>query len=56
MPMDKHLSLLVQDTDVHGAGMQGDTAVKWVLFGVASQQVSSSSWCFSYYQHTTAVC
>ena len=37
------LAVLVQDTDVHGAGMQVDAAVKLVLFGVESHEVSSSS-------------
>jgi hypothetical protein len=36
--------------------MQVDTAVKLVLFGVESHKVSSSFWCFSYYQHTMGVC
>jgi hypothetical protein len=30
------------DTDIHAPGMQVDTAVKWVLLGVASHEVSSS--------------
>ena len=30
------LDVLTQDTDVHGAGMQVDTAVQWVLRGVES--------------------
>jgi hypothetical protein len=29
-------AILAQDTDVHGAGMQGDPAVKLVLIGVES--------------------
>ena len=41
--VDQNLAGMVQDTDVHGAGMQGDAAVKWVLLGVEAQEVSSSS-------------
>ena len=32
---------MAQDTDIHGAGMQVDTAVKWMLMGVESHEVSS---------------
>jgi hypothetical protein len=42
MPMDKTLALLVQDTDVHGPGMQINATVKVMLFGVKSHEVSSS--------------
>ncbi len=43
IPVHKDLSILVQDAEVHGAGMQVDAAVKLVLFGVESHEVSSSS-------------
>ena len=43
VPVQQDLAVLVQDTDVHGAGMQVDAAVKLVLFGVESHEVSSSS-------------
>ena len=33
---------IVHDTDVHAPGMQVDPAVKWVLRGVESPEVSSS--------------
>jgi hypothetical protein len=36
IPMDQYLSILVQDADVHGTGMQIDATVKLVLFGVKS--------------------
>ena len=42
VPVQHDLALLIQDTDIHGAGMQVDAAVKWVLFGVESHEVSSS--------------
>jgi hypothetical protein len=32
----QRLTSLVEDADVHGTGMQVDTAVKWVLRGVQS--------------------
>jgi hypothetical protein len=35
------LAALVEDTDVHGTGVQVDAAVKWVLGGVKSREVSS---------------
>jgi hypothetical protein len=55
MPQD--LALLMQDTDVHAAGVQIDTAAQWVLGGVESHEVSSSfASAFSPYQHTTRVC
>src|SRR5207244_10902230 len=40
--MHYDLAVLTQDTDVHGAGMQIDAAVKWVLLGVEAHAVSSS--------------
>ena len=40
--VQQDLAVLVQDTDVHGAGMQVDATVKLVLFGVESHEVSSS--------------
>jgi hypothetical protein len=42
VPMQQDLAVLVEDTDIHGAGMQIDAAVKLVLFGVESPEVSSS--------------
>jgi hypothetical protein len=38
----KYFSLVAQDADIHGAGMQVDTTVKLVLVGVESHEVSSS--------------
>jgi hypothetical protein len=35
--------MVVQDADVHGAGMQVDAAVKFVLCVVEAHEVSSSS-------------
>jgi len=32
---------VAQDADLHRAGMQVDTAVKWMLMGVESHEVSS---------------
>jgi hypothetical protein len=40
--MHQDLAALVEDADVHGPGMQVDAAVKWVLGGVESHEVSSS--------------
>jgi hypothetical protein len=34
-------TIVAQDADVHAAGMQIDTAVKWVWMGVESHEVSS---------------
>jgi hypothetical protein len=34
---------VIQDTDVHGAGMQVDAAVKLMLLRVEAHEVSSSS-------------
>src|SRR5262249_52561547 len=42
IPVQHHRTGLTQDTDVHGAGMQIDTAVKWVLLRIESHEVSSS--------------
>jgi hypothetical protein len=42
IPMQSHLAVLTQDTDVHGAGMQVDATVKWMLVGVEAHEVSSS--------------
>ena len=43
LPVHQDLAILVQDAEVHGAGMQVDATVKLVLFGVESHEVSSSS-------------
>ena len=40
--MHEALTALVADADVHRSGMQVDAAVKWVLGGVESHEVSSS--------------
>jgi hypothetical protein len=40
MPQD--LAVVVEHTDVHGAGMEVDAAVKWMLLGVEAHEVSSS--------------
>jgi hypothetical protein len=37
-----HLPVLLQETDVHGPGMQVDATVKLMWFGVESHEVSSS--------------
>jgi hypothetical protein len=42
IPVQPKLTGLTQDTDVHGAGMQLDTAVKWVLLRIEAPEVSSS--------------
>ena len=42
LPMQEDLSLLSQDADVHGPGMQVNATVEFVLFGVESPEVSSS--------------
>ena len=47
VPVHQNLAILVQDAEVHGAGMQIDAAVKLVLLGVESHEVSSSSLVFS---------
>ena len=52
------LTIVAQDADVHGTGMQVDTAVKLVWVGVESPEVSSFLGLsgFSHGQHTTGVC
>ena len=40
--VQQDLAILVQDADVHAAGMQIDATVKLVLLGVESHEVSSS--------------
>jgi hypothetical protein len=37
------LAVLIQDAEVHGAGVQVDATIKLVLLGVESHEVSSSS-------------
>jgi hypothetical protein len=39
----ENLAALVEDTGVHGTGMQIDATIKLVLLGVESHEVSSSS-------------
>jgi hypothetical protein len=41
--VDQSLPSLVQDTEVHGAGVQVDTTIKPMRLGVESHEVSSSS-------------
>ena len=43
VPVHQGFPSLVEDTEVHGAGVEIDTTVKMVLFGVESHEVSSSS-------------
>src|SRR5206468_3575289 len=40
--MHQDLAVVVENTDVHGAGMQVDAAVKLMLLGVEAHEVSSS--------------
>src|SRR5262249_35182002 len=47
MPVQPHCTVLTQDTDVHAASRQIDTAVTWVLLRLESPEVSSSSLVFS---------
>jgi hypothetical protein len=55
--VQQHVPLLTQDADVHGAGMQVDPTLHWVLIGVESPEVSSSFVSgFSQRQHTPGVC
>jgi hypothetical protein len=42
IPMHHDLPVVIQNTDIHGAGMQIDAAVTLVLLGVKSHEVSSS--------------
>jgi hypothetical protein len=57
IPGHQNRAILVQNTDVQGAGMQVEAAVKLRLFGVASHAVSSSlESAFSHSQHTIGVC
>ncbi len=42
VPVHQDLAILVQDAEGHGAGMQSDAAVKWVLLRRESPEVSSS--------------
>jgi hypothetical protein len=41
LTVEHRLALLIEDADVQGAGMSVDAAVKWVLLGVESHEVSS---------------
>jgi hypothetical protein len=41
--MQQNLAVLVKNTDGHGTGMQSNATVQWVLGGVESHEVSSSS-------------
>ena len=58
MRVDHALPSLTEDTPVHGAGVQVDTAVHLRLCGGEAPEVSSSlaRSCFAHCQHTTAVC
>jgi hypothetical protein len=42
LAMQHNLAVAVQDTDVHGAGMEINATVKLMLLGVESPEVSSS--------------
>jgi hypothetical protein len=42
VPVEQNLSILVSDTEVHGAGMQIDAAVTLMRLGVEAPEVSSS--------------
>src|SRR5207253_800022 len=42
MPGHQDLAILVQDAEVHGAGMQVNATIKCGLFGVEAPEVSSS--------------
>jgi hypothetical protein len=39
MPVQYHLAVLTQETDVHGVGMQVDAAVQWMLVGVEAPEI-----------------
>jgi hypothetical protein len=41
MAVEQDFTIVAQDTDIHASGMQIDTAVKWMLMGVESHEVSS---------------
>ena len=56
MTVHQDLAVLVEDADVHRPGVPVDAAVKWVLSGVKSHEVSSFLVNrFSPDQHTTVV-
>jgi hypothetical protein len=40
--MQKYLSILIQDAEIPGPGMQVDATVEFVLFGGEAPEVSSS--------------
>src|ERR671923_252718 len=42
VPMQQNRAVLVEDTGVHGPGMQIDATVKWVLVGGKAHEVSAS--------------
>ena len=42
MAVQHDLPVLIQDTEVHGAGVQVDTTIKLVRRGVEAPEVSSS--------------
>ena len=57
VPMHDDLTIVVQDADVHGAGMPVDATIKLVRRGVASPEVSSSAeGCFPNASSPTVVC
>jgi hypothetical protein len=43
IPVKHDLPILIQDAEVHGASVQVDATIKFVLLGVESHEVSSSS-------------
>jgi hypothetical protein len=53
MPVDQALSSVVQDADRHGAGLQVEAAVTWVLCVGEAQEVSSCVCVNSQSQQTT---
>ena len=56
--VQQDLTIMAQDADVHGTGMQVDPTVKLVVVDVETHEVSSSfvSERFSQRQHTPVVC
>jgi hypothetical protein len=57
LAVQQEFPVAAQNTDIHASGIQVDAAVKWVLIGVESHEVSSflSNLALFPPQHTTAV-
>jgi hypothetical protein len=53
--MHHDLPVMVQNIDVHGAGMQVDAAVKLMLLGVEAQEVSPSCIPLWYAEERTSI-